>query len=412
MDKLDLRRSAELYRRSAAVVPGGVPGIRGPENFLPGEYPMFMESGRGGRVTDVDGNEYVDLLCAYGPVLIGHAEPEIDAAVKARLDEGFCFDLVQRWQVELMERLTRLVPSAELGIALKTGSDATTAAVRLARAHTGGTKVLRCGYHGWHDWCVEASAGIPESHQEHTLAFPYNDLERAAALFARHRDDVAAIVLTPVGHDFDRQLEEPADGFLAGLRALADEHGALLIFDEVRTGFRLGMGGAQERYGVVPDLTALGKALGNGYAIAALVGRQAVMQTLPEIFVSATYFPNSLEMVAACHVLDFLVREHVPKAVSAKGEWLRSALTEIVSRLDVPASLSPYPEMPFLHFDPAHVPHADTWRTHLYRHAIRAGVFAHPRHHGFVAFRHSDEDLARVAQAFEEGLRGAAKAIR
>ncbi len=404
MDPLELRRSQALYRRSAAVVPGGVPGIRAPENFLPGEYPVFLERGYGGHVVDVDGNDYVDLLCAYGPILIGHAEREIDEAVKQRIDAGFCFSLAQRWQTELMERLAALVPCAEMGIPVKTGSDATTAAVRIARAFTGRDKVLRCGYHGWHDWCVEAHTGVPASHFADTLPFRYNDLDQVADLLARHAGDVAAIVVTPVGHEFDRQLETPADGFLQGLRALADAHTAVLVFDEVRTGFRVANGGAQELYGVTPDLAALGKGMANGYAIAALVGRRAVMMAARDVFVSSTYFPNSLEMVAACATLDLLVREGVAAAIEARGAQLQRATRALIDRHGVPASASPYPQMPFVHFDPALGERQAEWRDRFYRHAIRARVFAHPRHHGFVAFRHGDEDVARVLQAFDEGF--------
>jgi len=404
MGPLDLSQSTELFHRSRAVVPGGVPGIRSPENFVPGEYPIFFERGRGGHVVDVDGNTYIDLLCAYGPVLIGHAEPEIDLAVKRRLDDGFCFSLAQRWQTELLDRLVALVPSAEMGLPLKTGSDATTAAVRIARAFTGREIVLRCGYHGWHDWCVEDARGVPASHQQHTLAFHYNDLDAVDELLSRHRGRVAAILLTPVGHAFDRQIEMPAPGFLAGLRALADDHGVVLVFDEVRTGFRVALGGAQQLYGVTPDMTVLGKGLANGYSLAALVGRREVMQAACEVFISSTYFPNSLELVAACATLDFCAREDVVGTIERRGRVLQRAIEEAIERHGVPASCSPYPQLPFVHFDPALDPAAESRRTAFYRHAIRAGVFAHPRHHGFIAFRHTAEDLARVAQVFEDAL--------
>ncbi len=405
MAKLDLRRSEALYRRASRVIPGGVPGIRAPEHFIAGEYPIFLERGFGGRVVDVDGNEFVDLLCAYGPIFIGHAEREIDDAVKERLDAGFCFSLPQIGQIELMERLNALVPSAETGLPVKTGSDATSAAVRIARAHTGRDEVLRCGYHGWHDWCVEAGTGVPSGHRQHTHAFRYNDLDSLAELLARYDGRVAAVVVTPIGHEFGRQLEPPADGFLEGLRALCDAHGSVLIFDEVRTGFRVARGGAQELYGVTPDLTALGKAMANGYSVAAVVGRAAVMRAARDASISSTYFPNSLELVAACKTLDILVREDVVAHVAARGEALRATLGAIVDRYEVPATVSPYPQMPLVHFDVSRDERAETWREPFYRELIRAGVFAHPIHHGFVAFRHTAEDLARVSQAIEDACK-------
>ncbi len=411
MRELQLDESRRLFERAADFVPGGIAGIRHPDNFLPGEYPIFLERGRGGRVTDVDGNEYIDLLAAYGPVLIGHAEPGIDAAVHSQLERGFCFTLPQRWQNELMERLVRLVPSAERGLPLKTGSDATTAAVRIARAATGRAKVLRCGYHGWHDWCVEGAAGVPESHREHTLAFRYNDLDQTEELLRRHRGEVAALVVTPIGHEFDRQLEEPDEEFLPGLRSLADEHGAVLVFDEVRTGFRVANGGAQERHGVAPDLTALGKGMANGYSIAALVGRAEVMAAAHDAFISSTYFPNSLEMVAACATLDLIVREQVVDQITRRGERLQQELRGLIARHGVPATISPLPQMPFVYFDPALSQEAGAWRDGFCRHAIRSGLFVHPRHHGFVMFRHTDEDMARVAQVAEEAFVACKRAL-
>lgn len=405
---MDLTRSSELYDRACEVIPGGVPGIRAPENFVPGAYPVLLASGSGGHVTDVDGNEFVDLLLGYGPVILGHAEGAVDAAVRAKMAQGFCLNLPEPVMVALAERLVRWVPSAESALFFKTGSDATSAAVRLARAQTGRTIVLRCGYHGWHDWCAGPDPGIPRSHHEDTLAFPYNDLEGLEELLRRHAGNVACIVLTPIGHEFDQQLEPPQPGFLEGVRGVADAHEVLLVFDEVRTGFRVAMGGAQALYGVTPDLTALGKAMANGYAIAALVGRRDVMSSARSTFISSTYFPNGLEMAAALATLEVLEREHALHAIERRGEELGRELAAIIDEESLPVTLSPYAQMPFLYFDPGLEDGQGERRDRFYQSLAQNGVFAHPRHHGFLCWRHGPEDCAHLLDA----VRAAARARR
>ena len=178
-DKLKLDESNRLYREALAIVPGGVMGVRRPANFVPREYPVFFDSAKGGRITDVDGNEYVDLLATYGAIVIGHRVEEIDnAAIEQVRTKGFCMTLTQPVQNRLVKKLCDLIPSCEKAVIVKTGSDGTMAAIRIARAHTGRTKILRCGYHGWHDWCVEVKAGVPEKVYEDVVEFEYNNLDQ------------------------------------------------------------------------------------------------------------------------------------------------------------------------------------------------------------------------------------------
>ncbi len=398
----NLRRSAQLYERAQAVIPGGIPGIRAPENFVPGAYPILLAGGRGGHVTDVDGNDYVDLLLGYGPVVLGHGEPGVDAAARERAAQGFCLDLPEPIMIELAERLVSMVPSAEQVLLLKTGSDATSAAVRVSRTHTGRSIVLRCGYHGWHDWCLEGDPGVPSGTTDTVIPFAYNDLDQLADLLKTHSGDVAAIMLTPVGHEFDQQIELPQPGFLEGVRRLADEHAVVLAFDEVRTGFRVHPGGAQGLYGVTPDLTALGKAMSNGYAVTALVGRREVMQSARSTFISSTYFPNGMEMAAAKETLDLIAEQNVLPAIAATGAALAEGFAEIVGRRGLPVTLSPFAEMPFLHFDSNLAPAQPARRDAFYGALAQTGVFAHPRHHGFLCWRHSAADVARVLEATDE----------
>lgn len=402
--RLSLDRSMAMFAEAKRLSPGGVMGIRRPYNFVEGEYPIFVTHGYGGHVVDVDGNDYIDMLCGYGPIILGHREPEIDQAVIGQLEKGFCFSLVQPIQNELLQRLINLIPSAETGLLVKTGSDATTVAVRIARGYTERPVILRCGYHGWHDWCVETKAGVPEAVQRLTAEFHYGDLDGLAAQLDAHRGEVAAIIITPVGHPTAAPIIAPPPGYLAGVRELASQHGAVLIFDEIRTGFRVAMGGAQERYGVVPDLTTIGKAMANGYAISACVGKAEIMQAAEQkVFISSTFFPNSLEMVAAMKCMDILERERVPESLWQRGSWFLSRLRELVDSSGVPVTVSGIPPMPYLTFDRADDRYRER-RTAFYTQTVRRGLFIQPYHHWYIAHRHTDADLDHALQAIADGL--------
>lgn len=206
--------------------------------------------------------------------------------------------------------------------------------------------------------------------------------------------------MTPIGHDFDAQIETPEPGFLAAVRRLADEHGVVLVFDEVRTGFRVHIGGAQGLYGVTPDLTALGKAMANGYPVTALVGNKNVMASAGSTFISSTYFSNGMEMTAAVATLQILTAEGVLEQIAEQGRRLQTELTALVDEAGLPVTLSPYPQMPFLHFSEQAQPDNAALRDRFYGALAQGGVFAHPRHHGFLCWRHNDADLARVLETY------------
>ena len=390
--------SQRLFERAQAVIPGGVPGIRAPENFVEDAYPIFLAGGSGAYVTDVDGNDYLDMLLGYGPMVLGHACHEVDEAAIRRQQAGFCLNLPQPELVLLAERLAELHPCAEQSLFFKTGSDATSAAIRVARTYTGRDIILRCGYHGWHDWCLEGDEGVPAAVTESIIEFDYNDPDQLRDLLLKHKGKVAGIILTPVGHEFDAQIEPPKEHYLRDVRTLADEHETVLIFDEVRTGFRLAMGGAQELYDVTPDLTALGKAMSNGYPVSALVGRRKVMAAARRTFISSTYFPNGLSMAAALATLDILAREPVLSQIAQVGRQLATGLRTMVDETGLPVTLSPYPQMPFLYFDRSLAPGQEERRDRFYGALARQGIFAHPRHHGFLSWRHGQAEIERFLE--------------
>lgn len=405
-EKLNITKSLELFEEAKTLVPGGVLGARKPGDFIMGEYPIFLEYGKGCRLTDVDGNEYIDFLCGYGPIILGYREEEVDDAVIQQIkDKGFCFTLTQPYQNELARKLNELIPSAELSSFLKTGSDATTASIRIARAYTNRIKIMRCGYHGWHDWCVEMKGGIPEKFYEDVYEFHYNDLDHLEDLMKKHGDQTAAIIMTPFGHHLHEKMQAPKPGFLEGVRKLADKYGAVLVFDEVRTCFRLRMGGAQELYGVTPDLTVLGKGMANGYAISVVTGKKDVMMAAAsKLFISSTFFPNSAEYIAALKTIEIMERDKVLDNIWDKGGRFLKKIQDIIVKYDVGAELSGVGPMFFITFKKDEANTRKGRRDDFYIQLIRKGFFFTPHHHAYISYRHTEEDLDKTIQAIDESM--------
>jgi 3-aminobutanoyl-CoA transaminase len=404
--KLNITQSLKLFEEACALVPGGVLGARKPADFIQGEYPIFLDTGKGCRLIDVDGNEFIDFLCGYGPIILGYREDEVDDAVTEQIKEkGFCFTLTQKFQNHLAKKLTELVPSSEMSIFLKTGSDATTASIRIARAYTGKLKVMRCGYHGWHDWCVEMKGGIPSKFYEDVFEFQYNRLDQLEELMAAHGDDTAAIIMTPFGHPNHQKMQEPEAGFLEGVRALADQYGAVLVFDEIRTAFRLRMGGAQELYGVTPDLTVLGKAIASGYPISVVTGKRDVMMSAADkLFISSTFFPNSEGFVAALKTIEILERDNVLENIWEKGDRFIEKIRGLLKAYDVGAELTGVGPMFYITFEKDEDGTYKNKRTDFYTQMIRKKFFFSPYHHAYICYRHTEEDLTLTLTAIEESL--------
>ena len=404
--KLNISKSRELFEQASALIPGGVLGARKPSDFIDGEYPIFFETGNGCRVTDVDGNEFIDFLCGYGPIILGFREAEVDDAVLRQIkDKGFCFSLTQKYQNQLAEKLTQIVPSAEQSVFLKTGSDATTAAIRIARAHTGRIKVMRCGYHGWHDWCVEMKGGIPEKFYEDVFEFRYNDLDQLEDLMKNHGDQTAAIIMTPFGHHNHQKMQEPQRGFLEGVKEIAYRYGAVLVYDEIRTCFRLRMGGAQELYGVTPDLTVLGKGMANGYAISVVTGKKDVMMAAEKkLFISSTFFSSSDGYVAALKTIEVLERDNVLANIWEKGERLIRKIQEVIDKHDVGAELTGVAPMFYITFKKDEFGSYEGKRRDFYTQMVRKGFFFAPYHHAYICYRHTQEDLDLAVNAIDESL--------
>ncbi|MBX3456286.1 aminotransferase class III-fold pyridoxal phosphate-dependent enzyme [Ferrovibrio sp.] len=288
-----------------------------------------MQSGHGAHVVDVDGNRFVDYVLGLLPIVLGYTDPDVDAAVREQLDRGVSFSLATPLEADLADRLIRLIPCAEMVRYGKNGSDVTTAAIRLARAYTGRDEVAVLGYHGWHDWYIGTTprnAGVPEAVKRLTHAVPYNDADALEDLLRRRGDKLAAVILEP------SSKTPPLPGYLQRLRELTQRHGVLLVFDEIITGFRIGMGGAQAYYGVTPDLACFGKAMANGLPLSTLVGRADIMRDMDKIFFSTTFGGEALSLAAAIATIDKLERENGPERMWRLGERLIAAVNGALSR--------------------------------------------------------------------------------
>jgi glutamate-1-semialdehyde 2,1-aminomutase len=395
---LSFDRSAQLFARAREIVAGGTTQGKAPNTLLPGEYPIYAARGQGATLWDADGNRFLDWILAYGIIVLGYCDPDVDAAAIREIRDGFAFPLTRPVQNELAELLVKVIPCAERVHFFKTGSDTTTAAVRLARIVTGRDKIVRWGYNGWHDWCCTREAGIPRHVREDVLTFRYNDLNSLEDVLRRNRDEVACVIMMPL------EIELPHPGFLAGVKDLAHRYGALFILDEMRSGFHIAIGGAQEYYGVIPDLATFSKAMSNGYAMSVLAGRRDVMQALSETYVSSTFYTNSIAMAAALATINKLRQGQVIAHLWQIGQGLLDGLNTLAQDAGVEAEAVGLPPMPYLVFTYADPEIKETARYVFYRETTRRGVLFHPNHHWFVCAAHSQQDLARTLEISAEAF--------
>lgn len=397
---LSLRRSDELLRRGSAVdATLAAEGYVLPrDRVIEGEYPSFAERGEGAYVWDVDGNRYLDFVLAYGTIVLGHAHPAVSAAVIGEIRRGFALSLRKRAQVELGELLQEVIPGAERVLLLKTGSDATSAAVRISRAYTGRDRVVRWGYSGWHDWAALRPAGVPDFVRESTHTFTYNDVAGLEQLFAAHGEEIACCVMMPF------ELEAPAPGFLEAVARVVREHGALLVFDEMRSGFRVALGGAQERFGVRADLATFSKAMANGYPISALTGGEEIMATVGDVHISSTFYVNAAEMAAAMATIAELRRGEALPRIERLGRLLLAGLTELAEAAGVEAVARGAPQMPYLEFTHRDEAQREAAKTAFFTETIRRGILLHPNHHWYLCAAMGEEDVDAALAACEAGF--------
>ncbi len=327
-----IEKSETLYHRATEKIPCVTQTLaKGPTQYIRGVAPKYLERAQGCRVWDVDGNEYLDFNMAIGPISLGYCYPRVDEAIKAQLSKGITFSLMHPLEVEVAELVSSLVPNAERIRFSKTGCDVTSAAIRLARAFTSRERVLACGYHGWHDWTIattDRNRGIPQSVRALTATFNYNDID---SLATQLDGNTAAVILEPMLFEF------PRDEFLLKVRDLCTKRGALLVFDEMWTGFRLALGGAQEYFGVRADLATFSKAIANGMPISVLVGRADVMSLLErDVFFYTTFGGEALSLAAAQATIQELREKSVPAALQSLGARLAEGYNNLARELSMP----------------------------------------------------------------------------
>ncbi len=386
-------RSWELYDAAQEVIPLGTQThSKAPREALRGVEPCYLVRGDGCRVWDADGNEYIDFRNGLGPITLGYRFPAVDQAVRTQLESGIVFSYPHPLEVEVAQRLVDVLPCAERVRFLKTGGEAMAAAHRLARAFTERDRVLTCGYHGWVN--TMARGGVPEATRKTYLALPWGNIRPYAEAFESAPGEIAAVSVACAYAEIERGRT-----FLRELRALTEQQGAVLIFDEIVTGFRLRRAGAQEYFGVVPDMAVFAKGLSNGVPLSCFVGNAAVMETVAKCVVSSTFGGDTLGLAAARAVLDVYEREDVIGTLWKRGEQLHQGFNAYSERLGLPARFVGAPPVGQLVFD-----HPDAARLFLRfnEEALKRGIIVYSV--CYTNYSHTEADIDEAVLSMGEAL--------
>ena len=369
---------------------------KGPGQYSRGIAPAYLERGKGSHVWDVDGNEFIDYNMGIGPISLGYCYDKVDNAIKAQLEKGITFSLMHRLEYEACELLSQVVPNAESIRISKTGCDVTTAAVRLSRAFTGRNKVVCCGYHGWHDWYIGTTlrnAGIPEETRALTKTFQYNNIESLKAVLDK---DVACVILEPY------VFESPKDGFLEEVAKLTKENGSLLVFDEMWSGFRIALGGAQEYFGIKADLACFSKAVANGMPVSFLTGRKDVISRgEQDVFIFTTFGGEALSLAAAIATVTEIKEKNVPAYLATKGKVIKDGYNERATKAGVSdiTSCTGFDCRSIVNFN-ATAGDPLVLKTFMQQEMIKRGVLWGGFHN--MSFSHTDADIEFTLNAYDE----------
>ncbi|MDW7732848.1 MAG: glutamate-1-semialdehyde 2,1-aminomutase [Methanolobus sp.] len=421
---MSLDKSRELYQKARTLLPGGVSS---PVRAIK-PYPFYTQSASGSKITDIDGNEYIDYCLAYGPNILGHANPKIKEAIISQLDKGWLYGTPTELEVNLADRIAGLYPSIDMLRFVSTGTEATMSAIRAARGFTGKNKFIKIegGFHGAHDAVlVKAgsgattlgkpdSLGIPEDFTKHTLQVPFNDIEALTALIEKYSDDLAAFILEPVMGNIGPVL--PEKDYLRDVRKVTEENDVVLIFDEVITGFRLAMGGAQEYYGVTPDMTTLGKIVGGGLPIGVFGGKKEIIEMIApsgSVYQAGTFSGSPVSVAAGLAVLDVLEKEDVHSKLSVTGDKLRSGLSDIVADLGLDYTVSGISSMFKIFFGDKPLNYQDVLKCDkegylkFFFRMLDNGIFLPPSQFetNFLSTAHTEEDIEKTLAAYEANLK-------
>ena len=412
----DVASSYALWERANRIIPGGSQLIsRRPYAFSNGFAPVYAQRGKGSRIWDDQGVEYVDFGMSVTSAILGYADDVVDNAVIEQIGKGATYSLNSEREIELAELLVERIPCAEMARYSKGGGESCAIAVRIARGATGRDVVLFSGYHGWHDWYLAAGhlkegafdpfalpnirpTGVPKALEGTAIPFPWGELEPLERLLEQHRGQVACIMMEPI-----LLAIRPPEGYLEGVRELATRENVVLIFDEVTTNFRYGANGIQDFVGVTPDLACFAKAISNGYAMGAVVGKRWVMEPAADMFVSSTYWSDLVGITAAITTLTEIERRDVPGQLADFGERLQSGMQEVLDEVDLPVKISGMPATPGITFtDPFDADESKKLNALVAQEAAKRGILfnTHPRH----STAHDDRDLGMTLEVFREAL--------
>lgn len=405
----NFKASNRLWERGSQLIPCGTQTLsKCPGQHAKGISPKYLQKGKGCYVIDVDGNRYLDYSMGILPITLGYAYGPVDRAVQSQLKQGITFSLMHPLEVELAEKLKKIIPCAEMVRYGKNGSDVTTAAIRLARAYTGREKVICCGYHGWHDWYIATTtrnAGVPEEVKKLSFKFPYNDSSALKKIFESNPKDIAAVILEPV--DFTA----PNPGFLEEVKEIAHRFGAVLIFDEIKTGFRIALAGMQEYSGVTPDLATFGKAIANGMPLSVLTGKREIMKEFDRVFFSFTFGGETLSLAAAMAV----IREYEEKGVIGYlwriGKRLQDGYNELAKKHGILSrtKCGGLPPMNGPVFLDETGKNDMILKTLFQQETIKHGILFRDRHN--ISFSHKDKEVDFTLKVYDQVLAVLRKAI-
>jgi glutamate-1-semialdehyde 2,1-aminomutase len=391
-----------LRARARRVVPGGMFGHMRASG-LPAGYPQFFERGEGCHLWDVDGRRYVDFMCSWGPIILGHKHPAVTEAVQRQMAAGDCLNGPTERMVELAERLVRLVPHADWALFSKNGTDATTTCVTISRAASGRRKILaaRGAYHGAVPWCTPHPLGVTAEDRAHLIEYVYNDVSSLEAAVDKAGDDLAGVIVSAFRHDYGFDQELPSAEFAKRARELCDDKGAALIVDDVRAGFRLTLRGSWDLLGVQPDLSAWSKAIANGYALSAVIGNDSMRDAASRLFVTGSFWCSAVSMAAAIATLDELERIDGPRVMRDLGQRFRDGIAKQATEAGVGVRQSGPPQMPTILFeDDTDFAVGERFSAE----ALKRGVYLHPRHNMFLSAAHTVDDIDFALEVTSEAF--------
>lgn len=397
---LDFTKSFELLEKARNLIPSITQTFsRAPYTFVEGSFPVYAERAKGSHFIDVDGNEFVDYLCGLGPVILGYSYPVVDEAIKKQLEMGIIFSLPHKLELDVSELICEIFPSAEMVKFSKTGSGSATGAVRGARAITKRDKIAYCGSGGiWHDWyasIISRNKGVPKFNYDLILPFDYNDLETLEIIFENNKDQISCVFMEPT------IFENPTNSFLQKVKKITHQNDAVLIFDEIVTGLRLANGGAQELFGVQPDISVLGKGIANGMPLSAVAGKSEFMKIFDDVFFSTTFAGETLSLAACQATISEVIEKNVIKKMWESGNILMDKFNQISKENSIDVNLTGYPVRMKLICKDKNDKDSFLMKSIIVQELIKRGIFMHPSV-AFISFSHEPEDIEKTIKAYGE----------